>query len=588
MPTITIDNQTRTVSEGQTILEIANQAGIAIPTLCYRSDCRPETSCLVCQVRLIDPNRPGSYKTVPSCATLAVDGMVIDASSVEVIQARKAALELLLSDHRGDCFGPCTTICPTGLDIPALVRAFAKGRQDWAEKTIFRSMAFPSVLGRLCGHPCENGCRRKALDQSIPIQSIHRTVSDEQLFSSDSKRFRSVQTAVASDPLALDSTLADKSVAVVGAGIAGLTAAFLLARQGARVVVFDRQGEAGGRLRTEFAEKLSSFGPSAGSVLDAEIERVWAQSVDWRPNVLIDQPETLSELSCHFSAVLWAAGAESFPVLRAILADSGLNALSLDAPSTSRWKNLFWVSDNLFIAGDAKRGKKSPPVLNAGDGRWSALAIARFLQGEDLFQYEQTGLRPWGTRSYAQTKDELQSLAAAAAKDALSETLEPNRQEDCRPEVGDLGIEEKRLDSLRQAAKNCLHCDCRAVDDCRLRIWSDRYQAAPERWGRSDRPLTVSTSDISSECEAIREPSKCINCGLCVQIANQAVREESALQAEWDETSAVHSGLAFRGRGFPVQVQVPFNDPLPESMSQDTAQRCFDACPTAAFSIRFR
>ncbi len=577
MPTIIIDNQEITVSDGCTILEAARQAGITIPTLCFLPGARPETSCLVCQVRLVDPNRPGFFKTVPSCATLVQEGMVVESDSPAIYQSRKTALELLLSDHRGDCFGPCTHICPTGLDIPRLLRAFAAGNQSAAESILFESMAFPSILGRLCGHPCESGCRRKILDQPIPIQAIHRTVSDRQLASKDSPT-----AAAANTETGKQNILSGKSIAIVGAGPTGLTAAFLLARQGANVVVFEKNEFPGGRLQTEFVKKLDS-----PNVLNDELARIWDQGVVCHINSSICEPEQLADLSIRSDAVLWTAGAGSLVDLEAILSPSESYRWE---PNSDRWKNLFWIGDNLFVAGDARRGKNSPLVLNAGEGRWAALSIAKFLCGDDLTRWERSGLRPWSIRSFAPTREELLSLAESQTQFRQNDLPNDSPVDNDSPDGN-------TTDTLVRSAENCLHCDCRAVDDCRLRHWSEVYQANPEQWGRSSKSLTV----LNEAYNVTREPSKCIDCGLCVQIANQSAREDKTAKynavrnnpTENNPTETTtpgqnlgHSGLSFRGRGFSVQLCVPFDDPLTESMSEQTAQRCADACPTAAFYRR--
>ena len=108
MPSLWIDDREIPFSDGATILDVAKSAGIDIPTLCYRDGCSPSTSCLVCVVRL------PSGALVPSCATKAVDGLHVECDTEEVRRVRRAALELLLSDHLGDCLAPCRSGLPGG------------------------------------------------------------------------------------------------------------------------------------------------------------------------------------------------------------------------------------------------------------------------------------------------------------------------------------------------------------------------------------------------------------------------------------------------------------------------------------------
>ncbi|MDT8303241.1 MAG: 2Fe-2S iron-sulfur cluster-binding protein, partial [Sedimentisphaerales bacterium] len=123
MPKLFIDNREVEVNSGATILDAAGKLGIEIPTMCFLKDYKPSTSCMVCVVKI-----EGLASLVPACATVAVEGMRVESSSEVVFQARKVALELLLSDHLGDCLGPCQMICPADMDIPLMIRQIAAGK----------------------------------------------------------------------------------------------------------------------------------------------------------------------------------------------------------------------------------------------------------------------------------------------------------------------------------------------------------------------------------------------------------------------------------------------------------------------------
>ncbi len=96
MPRLTIDNQPVEVVPGSNLLAAARKLGIDIPALCYHPACTPSTACMACLVKLKDPDR-----IVPSCATLAEDGMRVESETPEIRELRRTALELLLSDHNG-------------------------------------------------------------------------------------------------------------------------------------------------------------------------------------------------------------------------------------------------------------------------------------------------------------------------------------------------------------------------------------------------------------------------------------------------------------------------------------------------------
>ena len=178
MAKLTIDNREVDVPGGATILDAAGKLGIDIPTLCFLKGCKPSTSCMVCVVQV-----EGFASLVPACATVAVDGMKVHSDCGQVHAARKAALELLLSDHVGDCLGPCHTICPAQMNIPLMIRQIAAGDMSSAVATVKKDIALPAVLGRICPKPCERGCRRAAIDDAVSICLLKRYVADVDLAS---------------------------------------------------------------------------------------------------------------------------------------------------------------------------------------------------------------------------------------------------------------------------------------------------------------------------------------------------------------------------------------------------------------------
>ena len=105
--TLTIDGRTATVDEGRTVLEAARSLGIEIPTLCHVEGLEPVSACFLCCVQV-----EGMRTLSPSCALPAADGMVVTTASDDIRVARRTALELLLSDHAGECVAPCAARWP--------------------------------------------------------------------------------------------------------------------------------------------------------------------------------------------------------------------------------------------------------------------------------------------------------------------------------------------------------------------------------------------------------------------------------------------------------------------------------------------
>ena len=112
--TLTIDGRQATVAKDTTVLDAARSLGISIPTLCHVKGFEPSASCFLCTVQV-----EGFPRLSPSCALPVSDGMVVTTDSEDIRASRKMALELLLSDHAGDCIAPCSAGCPAGLDVSA-------------------------------------------------------------------------------------------------------------------------------------------------------------------------------------------------------------------------------------------------------------------------------------------------------------------------------------------------------------------------------------------------------------------------------------------------------------------------------------
>ena len=120
---VTINGKEILADKGQTVLQIAEKNGIEIPTLCYIDEVKAYGACGLCVVEA-----EHTPKLLRACATAAFDGMVVKTDTPRVCQSRKVALELLLSDHTGDCKGPCSLNCPAGTDCQGYVKCHGRRR----------------------------------------------------------------------------------------------------------------------------------------------------------------------------------------------------------------------------------------------------------------------------------------------------------------------------------------------------------------------------------------------------------------------------------------------------------------------------
>jgi ferredoxin len=522
MPTLTIDDQPVDVAPGTTILEAARRLGIQIPTLCHREGCRPETSCMVCVVRI-----GGSQKLVPSCATVAGEGMAVESETDEIRAARTMALELLLGDHLGDCVGPCRTICPAHLDIPKMIRQIVAGQMDAAVETVTASIPIPAILGRICPELCEKGCRRGSLDSPIAIRLLKRFVGDYALSRPASFGRECVPPS-------------GKTVAVVGAGPAGLSAAYYLALQGHACTVFDSFGEPGGRLR--YAGVPESALPR--EVLDAELDRLLAVGIELRPNTTVGRDVSLQELRDGYDAVLIATG--DMQLSPAAIPDLKVKGAGIEADRHTQMTAI----PGVFVAGGAVSPSRHA-VRAVGSGHAAAKAISLYLAGERPLADH----RPYTVTMGRLDEEELANFAKGYPRHGR---LSP------------AGGEATGFDTAeaRREGDRCLRCDCAGVEKCRLRDWAIAYDASPAHYKDRRRRYQAETTHP----DVVYEPGKCINCGLCVQIAE---RSREAL------------GLAFVGRGFAVRIAVPFGESFAEGL-REVAAECATACPTGAIVLRER
>jgi len=166
MPKLLIDNREIEVPEGTTILDAAARLGIDIPTMCYLPSAGSGTSCMVCVVAI-----SGNENLVPACATIAVDGMQVDTCGEEVLAARRTNLELLLSNHVGDCIAPCQMADPNKANIPAVIRHIAAGNSAAAAELLGGNLA------GIDGTKPQRACRRARQDEPVAIDLLLKYVA---------------------------------------------------------------------------------------------------------------------------------------------------------------------------------------------------------------------------------------------------------------------------------------------------------------------------------------------------------------------------------------------------------------------------
>src|ERR1035437_6268810 len=218
--------------KGETILDLVTRLNVHIPTLCNDDRLEPFSSCYLCVVEIV-----GMRGLQPACSTKVNEGMKIYTDNDKVRKSRKTALELLLSNHYADCTAPCRQPCPAGVDVQGYGSLINKGLYKEAIALIKEVNPLPAICGRVCVRPCEAACRRNFLEETgIGIDYLKRYASDVDLASAEPWKPEVKQKT-------------GKTTAIIGAGPAGLTAAYYLAVEGIEAEIFEASPDPGGMLR---------------------------------------------------------------------------------------------------------------------------------------------------------------------------------------------------------------------------------------------------------------------------------------------------------------------------------------------------
>ncbi len=208
----------------------------------------------------------------------------------------------------------CSETCPGSIEIPTYMDYVREGDLDSAAKIILASNPIPSITGRICPHLCESQCNRSVYDESVSIRNVERVVGDYILDN-------------AKDLLASPEKELKESVAIVGAGPAGISAAYFLRKAGYQVTVYEKMPQAGGMLTYGIpADRLSK------DVVNRQIDAFKAMGIEFKFDTAVGQDGvTLKDLQEKFTSVFLASGAwgeRSLPLEKAELLTPGIDFLS--------------------------------------------------------------------------------------------------------------------------------------------------------------------------------------------------------------------------------------------------------------------
>jgi NADPH-dependent glutamate synthase beta subunit-like oxidoreductase len=204
-------------------------------------------------------------------------------------------VEVCILDNLRLQLSPCRQACPVGMNCQGYIHHLAQSRMDKGLDKVKEAVPFGAVLGRVCSRPCEAACNRLKVDgQSVAIRDLKRFLCDQD----------------GTPPMPEGAAEFPGTVAVVGAGPAGLTAAFYLRAAGLKVTLFDRESEPGGLMRWGIPEFRLPL-----ELLERELRFVKAAGIEFRGHSTLGRDLDLQELQHRFDAVLVAVGASEQPKL---------------------------------------------------------------------------------------------------------------------------------------------------------------------------------------------------------------------------------------------------------------------------------
>jgi NADPH-dependent glutamate synthase beta subunit-like oxidoreductase/Pyruvate/2-oxoacid:ferredoxin oxidoreductase delta subunit len=264
-------------------------------------------------------------------------------------------------------FPPCRSACPAHVNVQAYVSLIQKGKYQEAVDIIRSDMPFPAICGRVCFSPCEKACVRNNVDQPLAVHALKKFVADFEMLQGTAK------------PTQIPKTHSEQ-IAVIGAGPAGLTAAYELTKQGYPVTVFERMPETGGKMRYTIPEsRLEKI------IVENEATYIKNLGVKIETGVALGKDITLDGLfEKGYKAVFLAIGTQKEMDLTGSGVPEALQGEKARMPTIiTEPLTLETTIKGVFAGGDVATGPSSI-ILSVAQGKRAAVSINLFLSGADM------------------------------------------------------------------------------------------------------------------------------------------------------------------------------------------------------------
>lgn len=241
---------------------------------------------------------PCQHCTEPNCAGACPEGAISKDPQTGVVRIDKEICDgcdarIWEDKSSKNLTSPCTAHCPAHMNVQGYVRLAAKGKFQEALKLMKEDNPFPAVCGRVCDHPCESYCNRGSIDEPVAINMIKRFVADLDL-NAETRYVPEIEDKK------------KEKVAVIGAGPAGLSCAYFLARKGYEVTVFEKSPVLGGML----TQGIPSYRLPKG-LIDSEIQIISDMGVEMKTGVELGTDATVEKLRKEdYKAIFLGIGAQ--------------------------------------------------------------------------------------------------------------------------------------------------------------------------------------------------------------------------------------------------------------------------------------
>lgn len=362
----------------------------------------------------------------------------------------------------------CTAACPVHVDARGIAAAVRKGDYKTGGQLLYKMVPFPRIISRICDQLCQKACKRLEIDESIALNALEKSCVDN------------------SDELALPITPMpprNKTIAIIGAGLSGLTAAVELGKKGYKVKVFEAQTVIGGSI-WEIPETIL---PRVNIADDFKLLKRIPVEIDL--NVTVDNhkgsKKSLAHISTAYDAVYLATGCmETNPH------NWGL-ALNMDGGIAIHPVTLATSIANVFAGGSLYLGRDhKSPITSVSHGKIAANSIDRLLQNASLTaSRDREG--PFTSLLYT-------NIAG----------IEPQS----RVPSADWS-EGYSLDEAIMEAKRCLLCEC--LECVKVCEYLAHFGAYPKRYVRE---VYNNLSIVMGVHHANNMINSCSLCGLCEKV----------------------------------------------------------------------